>query len=215
MPARTICLIRSQSDGPTWDGLRAALERMPDVTILDDIAQAAEARRRIPALRPEVIVAGTVIGDEPAIPLLAELRGRVPGARVVTIAGRYTDDELAMLARAGIIDRFLWADLGRPAFAEAHAVLLDGTYAVSSRELELRLLDMLLRTGRRADDVSDLDGQILRRVAEGDQDKEIAERFRLSVRTVEDHVLRLRIRFGARNRAHLAALAVRVGLIDD
>lgn len=213
MPARTIFLIRS--DGPNWDGLRAALDSTADVTVVGDTRSAVEARERAPNLRPAIIVSAATVEGESAVPLLSDLRAALPDAIIVLFAGGYTDEELMALAPLHLSGCLLWNDLEAPTFPAAHDMLRGGRFTVCSREVEFALIDALLRRqqlGGGGLPLSDQERAVLTRVAEGEANKAIAQQLHMSRRTVEDYVARLMAKLGARNRTHLTALAVRRGL---
>lgn len=88
---------------------------------------------------------------------------------------------------------------------------------VGSREVGLALIEALLRRQQPSGAGLALTHQeraVLSHVVKGEPTKAIAQQLHMSRRTVEDYVARLMTKLHARNRTHLAALAVRLGLTD-
>jgi pimeloyl-ACP methyl ester carboxylesterase/DNA-binding CsgD family transcriptional regulator len=153
----------------------------------------ANGRIDITQLLPRVTVP-TLVMHEPAFPfgsfeLCQEVAAGIPGAEFLivndhSIAGRIHDETVAG------IDRFLRGDTTTRTSLHATTKASGGSVTAPN--------------GLTAREV-----QILRKVAEGSTNKEIASEFRLAVSTVERHLVNLYNKIGARGRADAIAFALR------
>ncbi len=129
--------------------------------------------------------------NDRAIPfeLGRQLAARIPGAALVSLQG---DDHLPWYGDAGAVARAVleFAGVDRP-----EVKLASPTVAVADTDLSARELE------------------VLRLVAEGLSDAEIAERLVLSQHTVHRHVANIRTKLGLASRAAAAAHAARLGLL--
>ena len=82
-------------------GLRELLESEGDIVVVGESGLAAEAARRIPALRPDVAILDGRLPDGSGIELCREIRSRVPGITALILTSYDDDDELFAAIMAG------------------------------------------------------------------------------------------------------------------
>ena len=216
IPARRIFLLRSI--GPSWAGLQRELESLPDVTVVGSAASAAEARRHIAALQPEMIISGLTVAGESTIALLADLRAELPAAIIVVIVDHFSEDEAKALAELGVAGCWGWDDLADPSFVGAHDAVRSSTFAVWSRSAFQTLTAALLRPRQPAVaplPLGERKRSVLALIVEGVGDDGIAAQLNLSHTTVRTHLRHLIEKTGTVNRTHLAYVAGVQGLLDQ
>lgn len=217
MTTSTIVLIRS--DGPNWDGLRAELDRLPDVRVVGDCSRAREALKQIPALRPGLVVCGRTVEGASVVSLLAEMRPRVPDAVFVVISGRVPTDEIVRLAALQPLNLVDWEDLSGPTFAAAHEAIRGRSFIVWNRELFASVIAALVepRTPSLPPNVkvSKREREVLPHVAAGETEKEIGRALGISPATVRTHIENMAGKLKARNRHHLVHLGWQYGLLGN
>lgn len=216
MSPRTVFLIRS--DGPNWAGLRVTVACVAGVRIVGEATSIADARTRVLALRPDVIVSAAMAEGVSTLPLLAELRARLPEVTIATFGGRYTNEDLDGLAALHAAGDLLWSDLDDPTFPHALIAVLGGTFTVCSREVAVAYIEAQRRRQAPAGAeqparLSPRLHEVLSLLAVDLNDKEIAARLGIEVPTVNEYVTRLRRALGARTRPGVVALAFRQGLL--
>ncbi len=194
------------------EGLRVLLERQSDFRVVAEAGTVAEAEAVQADL--DVVVADLVLPDERGADVVRRLRERFPRAAilVLTMVDNPTDVQLCLAAGA---KGYLMKEA-------AGAELTDAVRAVAQgREyLQPALGAMLARwrevpgrvRARASVDLSEREREVLRLIALGHTNVEIAGLLVLSVRTVENHRASLMRKLGVKTRADLVRHANRSGL---
>jgi two-component system response regulator NreC len=165
---------------------RSVRGHRPDVLVLDLNMPGGSSIAAIPALReasPETEIVVLTMQDEPD----AARRALAAGAMGYVLKGAPDDELVEALRRAARGENYLNPRLGARLASEASAAPADG---LSERELD-----------------------VLRLIALGHTNTEIAEQLFLSVRTVETHRARIQQKLGLSTRAELVRYALDGGLI--
>jgi DNA-binding NarL/FixJ family response regulator len=142
---------------------------------------------------PDLILAAPHIPGFDALAALAVVRRLRPTAPLIVVAESLDEQTAISCLRAGAEDVVLWRNLSRLAPSTARA---------------LNLRQPLRRLSRRQ-------LEVLRLVSDGRTTKQIAERLRVSVKTVETHRGAMTKRLGIREIAYQVRYAVRVGLVPQ
>lgn len=183
-------VVGTAADGE--EAVRLAAARAPDVILMDlrmPRLDGVEATRRIAAARPQArVIALTTYADEPTV--LAALRA---GAR-----GYLTKDAGADEIRAAI-EAVARGDAALDPAVQAHVLtgLAEGAEPPGL-----------------PDGLTPREAEVLRLIAEGLSNAEIAERLVVSPATVKTHVNRVFAKAGVRDRAQAVAYAYRTGLAE-
>ncbi len=189
-------------------GLRQLIDAEDDLEVVGEAATAAEARRRIPALRPDVAVLDARLPDGSGIEVCRDVRAIDPSIRALVLTS-YDDDEAlfaAIVAGAAgyVLKDIRSSDLVRGIrTVAAGGSLLDPT--TTAHVLER------LRNGPQEDSrLAGLTGQerrILELIADGMSNREIGERLHLAEKTVKNYVSNLLAKLGMQRRTQAAVFA--------
>jgi DNA-binding NarL/FixJ family response regulator len=157
-------------------------------------------------LRPDVVVLDVDLRGESAVPIISELRRRLPEATVVILTAS-TSDRLVVEAVEAGARGFLTKDMDGETLRRSIIGAARGELAMTRRRSRLVTDHLAMRRERSPLELglTDRELEIIRMVAEGLTDREIAEALVLSRRTVEGHVARLIHKLGSRNRTEAAA----------
>lgn len=195
-------------------GLRDLLDIEPDIEIVGEAGTAAEARRRIPALHPDVAILDARLPDGSGIDVCRDIRSADPSIAALILTSYDDDDALfsAILAGASgyVLKQVRSADLvdGIRRVAAGQS-LLDP--AVTQRVLErIRLGD---QPPSELAALTDQERRILMLIAEGLTNRQIGERLFLAEKTIKNYVSSLLAKLGLERRTQAAVLAAR--LQDD
>jgi DNA-binding NarL/FixJ family response regulator len=195
------------------EGLRALLERQGDVDVLAEAGTVAEAIEA--EVSPDVVVADLVLPDERGADVVRRLKERYPDSAilVLTMVDNPTDVQLCLAAGAR----------GYLLKETASTELVDAVHKVASGEDYLQpSLGAALAKWREApgrvharaiDDLTPREREVLRLIALGHTNAEIATMLYVSVRTVENHRASVLRKLGLRTRAELVRHANDAGLV--
>lgn len=199
------------------EGLRILLEGQAGMRVVAEAASADEAVRAAELHAPDVVVMDLHLpGDNGIVAARRLLAGR-PATRVVMLTSTAEAAEMQEALQAGVLGYVLkenaWEELLRAIRAVvADKVFLcpDATTAMvrgsSSGSAQAR--------GRPGSDLSERDIQLLRLVAQGSRNKEIADQLELSLKSVETYRSRLMDKLACSSSADLVRYAIRHGLVE-
>lgn len=187
-------------------GLRALVDADRDFQVVAEAGSLAEARAQLKTLEVDLVVLDLTLADGVGTDLLPLVRTlpRQPRVFVLTM-----HDEPAQIRRA--------IESGADGYAtkeSAGAELLQGCRAVMGGARYLHPALGVTLASPPPVELSPRERQVLRLLAEGYTNAEIAARLFVAVRTVEAHRANLRVRLGAGRRADLVAEARRRGLVS-
>ncbi len=189
--------------------IRQALEA-PDVVVVGEASSAEEALEMAPRLRPDLLLLDIDLPGMSGLEAVRELAPRLPDTRVVMLTVSTDRRDLLDAVRHGAFG-YLTKDLTGDALLRAVRGIRRGDLPMSRVHAAL-VVDHLSRGARGGvpapDDVGGLlsarEQEVLRRLAEGMTDREIASALAISPRTVESHVSSVLRKLGVRNRAEAA-----------
>jgi len=192
-------------------GLRSLLESELDIEIVGEAGTGSQTLTQARRLQPEVVLLDARLPDMPGWDVCHDLCEAFPDI-AVAILTTFTDDELVrQCVRAGARG-YLLKEI--PGFDLASSIR---SLAMGESVIDRKVLPQVLAVARRTDrgdgeqPLSDRQRTILRLVADGLSNREIAEQVHLSELTVKSYIEDLLKQLGARNRVHAAILATRRG----
>ncbi|WP_062436948.1 response regulator [Herbidospora daliensis] len=212
MNERPVRVLVADDQGLIREAIASLLGVQPGITVAGTAADGHEAVERAVALRPDVVLMDVRMPRMDGVRAVAALRDRAPEVRVVMLT-TFDDEEYVLEAlRAGAIG-YLLKDLPvrdlAAAVRLAHAGVTQLDPAVTAR--------LVASGGVRAPEgrvpltARELD--VLRLVAGGASNREIADRLYLSEGTVKNHISRILQRLGLRDRTQAAVYARDHGLL--
>ncbi|MFI6742022.1 response regulator [Nonomuraea sp. NPDC050451] len=201
------------------DCLRLILEDQPDISVVAEAADGAEAIALARRLRPDVCLVDIQMPGLDGIEVTRALAGPevADPLRVVVVTTFDLDEYVYGALRGGAIG-FVLKDVGPDLLVEAVRAANAGD-ALISPSLTLRLLRHLTATAAPvarapAQPLSDREFEVVRAVARGRTNQEIAAELFISLSTVKGHVSGIMTKLGLRNRVEIVAWAWEHRLVD-
>jgi two-component system, NarL family, nitrate/nitrite response regulator NarL len=196
----------------------ALLAADPGLLVVAEATEADEALRKARELQPDLVLLDRQLSDAGGIDVMAALKQAVPGARVVLLAAAADAQHLHRALRQGADGYLLKSVEGGALTAAMHRVL--GGEPVVSPELVGALLAGLAAPAapnalaaprdETARNLSPREQEVLRHIARGASNKEIARTLAIAETTVKIHVQHILRKLGVSSRLQ-AALAVTSG----
>jgi DNA-binding NarL/FixJ family response regulator len=195
-------------------GLRLLLDAEKDLESVGEAGTAREAVFQARALKPDVILLDVVMPEGSGLEVLPQLKHENPDAKVLILSmqdePRYVREAFA----AGASGYVLKEAADNEVVAAVREVAGGGRYV--NPELGARLVAADAEATRlaEADPLSDREREVLRLLALGHTNQEIAKQLYISVRTAETHRAHIMQKLRLQTRADLVAYALERGLLE-
>ncbi|ALG09795.1 response regulator [Kibdelosporangium phytohabitans] len=209
----TISVLLADDQAMIRSGLRLLLEDEPDISVIAEASDGVEAVELARRLRPDVCLVDIRMPRLDGIEVTRALAGPgVPNPLRVVVVTTFDADEYVYGALHGGAVGFILKDAGPALLAEAVRAANIGD-ALVSPSVTLRLLRHLAAThttptasdpSRR---LSERETEVVRAIAKGRTNREIAAELFISLSTVKSHVSGIQAKLGVRNRVQIAAWA--------
>ncbi|MFE9657319.1 response regulator [Micromonospora sp. NPDC006431] len=216
----TIRVLVAEDQAIVRRGLRLLLESQPDITVVGEAVDGPEAISLARELRPDVCLVDIQMPRLDGLDVTRALAGaavRDP-LRVVIITTFDPDEYVHSALRAGAVG-FILKDSGPALLAEAVRAAHAGD-AMISPSITMRLLKQFgpiaPRSPRRpATPLTDREIELIKRLARGRTNQEIAHELFISLSTVKAHVANIQDKLQLRNRTEIAAWAWENRLVTE
>lgn len=199
-------------------GLAVLLNRQPDLEVVGEAGDGAQALKKTEELNPDVVVMDISMPGMSGLEAVRQITKKHPSAKCLVLSMHDSDDYLFQALRAGACGYVVKKAAQVELIEAIRTVCRDGVFLYPSAT-RLLLKDYLLRLKGEGDEVADYDGltdrqrEVLVYVAKGYTNQEIAAHLVISVKTVEKHKAELMERLGLTTRAALVEYALRRGLL--
>ncbi len=217
----TISLLLCEDQTLFRESLRTVLDLEPGLRVVGEAVDGAEALARAAELRPDVILMDIKMPRLTGVEATAAITTRMPEAKIIILTTFDHDEYVFEALEAGAM-AYLLKDV--PA---AELIATIRRVAAGERFIQPQMAARLLHNyGRRghlgppdaphvadADRLSERETDVLRLLARGASNREIAEQLVLAEGTVKNHVSNILMKLHAANRTHAATLARERGLI--
>ena len=197
-------------------GLRMMLEAQSDMVVVGEAADGSEAARKTRELRPDVTLMDLSMPGPPSGEAIRQVLRACPETRVLILTmhddAAYATAALAAGAAGYVVKKVADTEL-LSAIRAVHAgrSIVDLTNAsVPSSQAKPGGAGEVSRAPK---DLSRREREVLRLLAQGHSNQQIAERIGVSVKTVETYRTRLRDKLGLRGRSELFRFAVESGIL--
>lgn len=193
------------------DGLSTVLSLLPDVEVVGEARDGVEAVELVRTLSPQVVLMDLRMPGVDGVAATAAITAAHPETAVLVLTTYADDASIAGALRAGARG-YLTKDAGRAEIAAAVRSVASG-HTTLAADVGARLVSALGAVARppRAD-LTDRELDVLRLMAQGRNNAEIAAELFIGVSTVKSHINALFAKLDVRDRGQAIAYAHRAGL---
>ena len=189
------------------DGLAAMLNTQSDFQVVGEASDGEEAVRRVADCDPDVLLLDLEMPGVDGIETLQRLKEEKARARAIVFTVFDTDERIVSAMRAGAKGYLLKGAPREDVFRAVRVVNEGGSL------LEPLIASRFLDSINNPDALTARQKEVLKLIATGLLNKEIADRLYISERTVKFHVSEILAKLGAGNRTEAVAIATQRGLI--
>lgn len=200
------------------EGLRALVDRQPDMETVGEADNGRAAVALAQQLRPDVVVMDVSMPELNGLKATERLKKLCPEIKVLTLTRHADDSYLRQLLQAGACGYVLKQSASTQLISAIRAVAGGGTYldtAVTGRVIKSIVGSRKLRGARPDKELSEREEEVLRLIAWGYANKEIAARLSVSVKSVEVYKTRAMEKLDMRNRIDIVRYALLKGWLQD
>lgn len=189
------------------EGIAALIGNETDMQLVAEASNGREALELFRKHRPDITLMDLQMPDMSGIDAMSSIRGEFPGARLIVLTTHAGDVQISRALKAGARAYLLKGSLRKE--------LLETIRAVHAGQKRLSPEAAAEIAEHAADDVlTPREVEVLRLVAGGNANKEIAAQLSLTEETVKSHVRNILAKLGANDRTHAVAIGLKRGIID-
>ena len=189
------------------EGIAALLAVQADMKLIAEAANGHEAIRQFRQHRPDVTLMDLQMPEMSGLDAIMAIRGEFPEARIVVLTTYVGDVQVLRALKAGARAYLLKTSL--------HKELIDTIRAVHAGRKSLSAEASFQLAEHATDDaLTPAEISILRLIAEGLANKQIADQLSLTEETVKGRVKSILSKLGAHDRTHAAMIGLKRGIIE-
>lgn len=196
-------------------GIRLLLERQDDIEVVGEAGNAKDALFRARALKPDVILLDVVMPGESGIDVLPRLLEESPETKVLVLSMQDDPSYVREAFAAGAQGYVLKEAADEEVVSAVREIAKGGRYVHPTLGARMVAAEAEERAAADADPLSERERDVLRLLALGHTNQEIAEKLYISVRTAESHRAHIMQKLRLATRAELVRYALSHGLLTD
>jgi two-component system response regulator NreC len=196
-------------------GIKLLLEKQEDIEVVGEAGNAKDAVFRARALKPDVILLDVVMPGESGIEVLPQLQKESPDTQVLVLSMQDDPSYVREAFAAGASGYVLKEAADEEVVSAVREVAGGGRYVHPALGARLVTAEAAERAAAEADPLSDREREILRLLALGHTNQEIAQQLYISVRTAESHRAHIMQKLRLTTRAELVRYALSHGLLTE
>jgi NarL family two-component system response regulator LiaR len=213
-----ICIFIAEDHAIVRKGIRTLLSLEPDIQVIGEAANGRQAVERVNQLKPDVILMDLVMPELDGIQAIQQIKEQNPDARVLVLTSFATDDKIFPAIKAGALG-YLLKDSDPAELVSAIRQVNAGEcplHPIIARKVlhEMSTADKHPPTSQ---SLTEREVEVLRMVAQGKSNKQIADELVLSLGTVRAHLSNIlgKLHLASRTQATLYALREGLASIED
>lgn len=199
------------------EGLRNLLEGQSDIEVVGEATDGNEAVEKVPKLKPDVILMDITMPGMNGLEATRLIKEQSPEVKVLVLTMHESDEYFFKMLSAGASGYFVKGGSSSELISAVRAVNRGDVFLYPT--MAKRLLNDYLKRAEAGEEKESYDGltnrerEVLKLIAEGHTNQEVAELLVLSPTTVQTHRAHIMAKLGLRNHTELIKYALRRGLI--
>jgi DNA-binding NarL/FixJ family response regulator len=217
MSVKILRVLIADDHGLVRRGARALLQARRGWRVVGEAANGREAVEKARELKPDVAVVDISMPELDGIEVIRQIREAVPDTKVLVLTMHESDQMVRRALEAGALGYLLKSDLTE-CLVKAVKAVSEGKRFLTPRVSEIVLEGFLKpsgddqRRGGSGTRTTPREAEVIRLLAEGKSNKEIAALLGITVRTVETHRAKIMLKLGLHSLAELIHYAMRHGI---
>lgn len=208
MSNRSTIRILAVDDHPVFrQGIAGLIEGQADMTLVGQASNGREAIQQFRTQRPDVTLMDLQMPDMNGLDATIAIRSEFPEARIIVLT-TYTGDAQVVRALKAGAQGYLLKNLLHKELLETIRAVHSGKKAISP-EVSYQLAEHATD-----DSLSPAEVAVLRLIAAGNANKQIADQLSITEETVKSRVKNILSKLGANDRTHAAMIALKRGIIE-
>jgi DNA-binding NarL/FixJ family response regulator len=196
-------------------GIKLLLERERDIEVVGEAGNAKDAIFRARASKPDVILLDVVMPGASGIEVLPELLKESPDTKVLVLSMQDDPSYVREAFAAGAAGYVLKEAADEEVVAAVREIAGGGRYVHPALGARMVAAEAEARAAAEADPLSEREREVLRLLALGHTNQEIAKMLYISVRTAETHRAHIMQKLRLSTRAELVRYALAQGLLEE
>jgi two-component system, NarL family, response regulator LiaR len=192
-------------------GLRTFLKYDPELEVVGEAADGAQALSLARELKPDVVVMDLLMPVMDGVAATAAIRRELPETEVLALTSVLEDASVVGAVRAGAIG-YLLKDTQAEALCQAIKAAAAGQVQLTPRAAA-RLMQAV-STPESPEALTERETDVLRLLAQGQSNKQIARSLNNTEKTIKTHVSRILSKLGVQSRTQATLYAIRIGLVS-
>jgi two-component system, NarL family, response regulator NreC len=196
-------------------GLRLLLEAHEDIEVIGEAGNAKDAIFRARALKPDVMLLDVVMPGDGGIDVLPKLLKESPETKVLVLSMQDDPSYVREAFAAGASGYVLKEAADEEVVSAVREIANGGHYVHPTLGARMVAAEAQERAAAEADPLSEREREVLRLLALGHTNQEIAQKLYISVRTAESHRAHVMQKLRLSSRAELVRYALAQDLLTD
>lgn len=207
----TIRILIADDHSVVRQGLRMFLGLDPELEVVGEASNGAEAVQKAQQLKPDVVLMDILMPVMDGIAATATIRREIPDTEVLAITSVLEDASVIGAVRAGAIG-YLLKDTEAEALCQAIKAAAAGQVQLTPKAAA-RLMQAV-SAPESPKELTERENDVLRLLAQGESNKQIARSLHIAEKTVKTHVSNILGKLGVQSRTQATLYAIRTGLIS-
>jgi DNA-binding NarL/FixJ family response regulator len=192
-------------------GLRMFLELDPDIEVVGEAKNGEEALLSVEQLHPDVVLMDVLMPKVDGLAATQKIRQKFPDTEVLVLTSVLDEVTIANAVRNGAIG-YLLKDTQAEDLCRSIHLAAEGKVQMSP-EVAARLASELCEEHPRVEELTAREREVLKLIASGSSNKDIAQLLFIAEKTVKAHVSNLLAKMGVQSRTQAALYAVQKGWV--